>query len=271
MHAVRWSRWSATTSTSSRARSTSSRPGRAASRSLSPSSRRWPSVWPRRRSSRSPTHGGDARSAPCSRTPSRCSSARIARDPGRSCGSPPRSSVMSAASVKIQRLADEGVRPRDAAAKLKMHPFVAEKAFAQAANFSADELSVGCRSARGARRCGEGRLAAAGRAGARPRARRRHPPGELVLLAARSRAACALRRAAVFLCSLPRDAALSSQLTSSRCRSTTAVASPPSEASLRRRMSVFAVERHRRFSRRCLEAWRTRFSCCLMFGTARER
>ena len=43
---------------------------------------------------------------------------------------------------RIQRLADEGVRPRDAAGKLKMHPFVAEKAFAQAANFSADELSL---------------------------------------------------------------------------------------------------------------------------------
>jgi DNA polymerase-3 subunit delta len=43
---------------------------------------------------------------------------------------------------RIQRLADEGVRARDAAGKLKMHPFVAEKAFAQAANFSADELSA---------------------------------------------------------------------------------------------------------------------------------
>lgn len=43
---------------------------------------------------------------------------------------------------RIQRLADQGVRARDAAGKLKMHPFAAEKAFAQAANFSADELSV---------------------------------------------------------------------------------------------------------------------------------
>jgi DNA polymerase-3 subunit delta len=41
---------------------------------------------------------------------------------------------------RCQKLADEGVRPRDAAAGLKMHPYVAEKAFAQAANFSADEL-----------------------------------------------------------------------------------------------------------------------------------
>jgi DNA polymerase III delta subunit len=41
---------------------------------------------------------------------------------------------------RCQRLADQGVRPRDAASRLKMHPFVAEKAFAQAANFSAEEL-----------------------------------------------------------------------------------------------------------------------------------
>jgi DNA polymerase-3 subunit delta len=41
---------------------------------------------------------------------------------------------------RCQRLADQGVRPRDAAGQLKMHPFVAEKAFAQAANFSAEEL-----------------------------------------------------------------------------------------------------------------------------------
>jgi DNA polymerase-3 subunit delta len=39
-----------------------------------------------------------------------------------------------------QALAAEGVRPREAAAGLKMHPFAAEKAFAQAANFTVDEL-----------------------------------------------------------------------------------------------------------------------------------
>jgi DNA polymerase III subunit delta len=39
-----------------------------------------------------------------------------------------------------QALAAEGVRPRDAAGRLKMHPFAAEKAFAQAANFSVEEL-----------------------------------------------------------------------------------------------------------------------------------
>jgi DNA polymerase-3 subunit delta len=37
-------------------------------------------------------------------------------------------------------LAAQGVRPRDAAPKLRMHPFAAEKAFAQAASFSPDEL-----------------------------------------------------------------------------------------------------------------------------------
>jgi DNA polymerase-3 subunit delta len=39
-----------------------------------------------------------------------------------------------------QRLDADGVRPRDAAAQLKMHPFAAEKAFGQARNFSVDEL-----------------------------------------------------------------------------------------------------------------------------------
>jgi DNA polymerase-3 subunit delta len=42
---------------------------------------------------------------------------------------------------RCQKLAEEGVRPRDAAGSLKMHPFVAEKAFAQAGNFSAKELA----------------------------------------------------------------------------------------------------------------------------------
>ena len=41
---------------------------------------------------------------------------------------------------RCQQLAAEGVRARDAAAKLKMHPFYAEKVFAQAESFSTDEL-----------------------------------------------------------------------------------------------------------------------------------
>ena len=39
-----------------------------------------------------------------------------------------------------QALAADGVRPRDAAGSLKLHPFAAQKAFDQAANFSVDEL-----------------------------------------------------------------------------------------------------------------------------------
>jgi DNA polymerase-3 subunit delta len=39
-----------------------------------------------------------------------------------------------------QALAAEGVRAREAAGRLKVHPFAAEKAFAQAQNFSVDEL-----------------------------------------------------------------------------------------------------------------------------------
>jgi DNA polymerase III delta subunit len=41
---------------------------------------------------------------------------------------------------RCQHLAAEGVRPRDAASTLKRHPFYVEKVFAQAANFSEDEL-----------------------------------------------------------------------------------------------------------------------------------
>jgi DNA polymerase-3 subunit delta len=41
---------------------------------------------------------------------------------------------------RCQQLAVEGVRPRDAASTLKRHPFYVEKVFAQAANFSDDEL-----------------------------------------------------------------------------------------------------------------------------------
>lgn len=41
---------------------------------------------------------------------------------------------------RCQSLAEEGARPREAASRLRMHPFVAQKAFAQAANFSVDEL-----------------------------------------------------------------------------------------------------------------------------------
>ncbi len=42
-----------------------------------------------------------------------------------------------------QSLAAEGLTPRDAASRLKLHPFAAEKAFAHAGNFSAEELTDG--------------------------------------------------------------------------------------------------------------------------------
>ena len=42
---------------------------------------------------------------------------------------------------KASRLADEGVRSSEIAGRLKMHPFVAEKAVKQARNFSAEELA----------------------------------------------------------------------------------------------------------------------------------
>ena len=41
---------------------------------------------------------------------------------------------------RCQRLAADGVRPRDAASTLKRHPFYVEKVFSQAANFTEDEL-----------------------------------------------------------------------------------------------------------------------------------
>lgn len=41
---------------------------------------------------------------------------------------------------QLQELAREGVRPRDAAGRLRMHPFYAEKLAGQAEGFSADEL-----------------------------------------------------------------------------------------------------------------------------------
>ena len=42
---------------------------------------------------------------------------------------------------KISRLTDEGVRTKEIAGRLRMHPFVAEKAAKQAGNFSPDELA----------------------------------------------------------------------------------------------------------------------------------
>ena len=43
----------------------------------------------------------------------------------------------------VKKLAAEGVRPRDAAGQLRMHPYYAEKMFAQAEAFSPEELGAG--------------------------------------------------------------------------------------------------------------------------------
>ena len=51
-----------------------------------------------------------------------------------------RSSTTSAACGAARRSPTKACRARDAAPRLKKHPFSAEKLFAQAANFSADEL-----------------------------------------------------------------------------------------------------------------------------------
>jgi DNA polymerase-3 subunit delta len=44
---------------------------------------------------------------------------------------------------RCQRLAADGVRPREAASTLKRHPFYVEKVFSQASNFSEEELRSG--------------------------------------------------------------------------------------------------------------------------------
>ena len=69
------------------------------------------------------------------------------------------------------------------------------------------------------------------------------PPLRGAYFPATSFAACALRRAAVFLCSAPRAVALSIDRTSRRCVDVIASASPSATASRRRRVSVFTVER----------------------------
>ena len=124
---------------------------------------------------------------------------------------------------RCQKLAEEGVRPRDAAASLKMHPFVAEKAFAQAANYSAEELADAIVRLAELDAASKGGSRLPARSRARANARRDHAPRELgvALRPRQSRAACALRRAAVLRCRAPRAAALSSQRTSARWRSST--------------------------------------------------
>ena len=174
---------------------------------------------------------------------------------------------------KIAALADEGVRPREIASRLKVHPFVAEKSSASGAQLlgrraRAGDASSSPSSTRG-RRAARGCPRIFSSSGRSSRSRARRSSGSYDFAAgspAASFAACDLRRATVFLWRTPLETARSSQRTSSRCAVCVASASPDSAASRSRRMSVFAVERQRRFSCRCRAAWRTRFSCCLIFG-----
>ena len=160
---------------------------------------------------------------------------------------------------RCQRLAEEGVRPRDAAASLKMHPFVAEKAFAQAANFSAEELAhaivrlaeLDAASKGGSRLPADLELA---RALVDMTRRAALALPALLRLAVACEQACGLRLAAGGGVLVERAAAMRPCRASGRARDAARRPRrrrPASAASLRRRMSVFAVERQRRFSTRC--------------------
>ena len=268
-----WCSSSATTRRRSRARSTSSRRGRQASRSASARSSALPSRSPRRRRSRSPTRGGGETRPRCSRRARRSSSASRSRGATRRRGSRRRSAHTSPVSAPASGSPAEGVRPRDAAGRLKMHPFYAEKLFAQADRFSAEELGDALvrLAALDLALKGESRLASdlelqralvdvarepARRLGARARSE--------------PRGARAFLRAAVFLCSAPRDAALSIVRTSSRCsgrdRVRVAVGDGRLEP-LRQRLDARAVAQ---VLQPLAGGGATRFSCWRMFGISVE-
>ena len=141
--------------------------GRRTSRSASARSSCSSPPWPRRRRSRSPTPG---RSATSART--LAASETIFEREGR----PRRDTAPRLAGAlgnhlvrvrRCQRLAAEGVRPRDAAATLKRHPFYVEKVFAQAGELLRGRAPRRGRPARRARPRAQGRQ----QAGARSRAR----------------------------------------------------------------------------------------------------
>ena len=181
----------------------------------------------------------------------------------------------------MKKLAADGVRPRDAAGQLRMHPYYAEKLFAQAEAFSPEELRAGVvRLAEldGALK-GQSKLAPdleVQRAlvdltsqGAPSGQRRDDGPGPRGFgipgsiagrLAAGSSwrwirrltypaapaaifAACDFFRAAVLACSAPRLVARSIVRTSSRCSEVTRSASPSAAALSSRFVSVLIVER----------------------------
>ena len=176
--AARWSSWSATTRTSSRARSTSSRSGPARRRD-----RRGRGRAARRRAGRrtavrrSPTLGEGATSPGCSPRASRSSSARpaLGRDPDARRPArrarPPRPGVPAPRRRGRPRRA---TRPRE----LKMHPFAAEKAFDAGAELLRRRAARGDRRPRRPRPRGQGRQPPAARARAPADAGRDHarPP-----------------------------------------------------------------------------------------------
>ena len=147
---------------------------------------------------------------------------------------------------RCQHLAAEGVRPRDAASTLKRHPFYVEKVFAQAANFSEDELREAVvrlaeldHALKGGSKLApdlelqRALIDLSAEALARARALRRR----------RARAARDFLRAAVFLCSAPRAAPLSIVRTSSRCSAASLSLSPSAAAASSRFVRVLTVER----------------------------
>ena len=138
-------------------------------------------------------------------------------------------------------------------ARLKMHPFAAEKAFGQAANFGDDELRAAVVRLAETRPGAQGRQPARRRARARARAGRDHAAGRgagsrarLALGGSRpeaSRAAWAFLRPAVFGGSRPwpRPGRSSGRARGAPLRPSPS--SPSSTALSRRRVSVLTVER----------------------------
>ena len=108
----------------------------------------------------------------------------------------------------LKRLAAEGVKPKEAAERLKLHPFRAQKLYGQAEGFSDEELDDAVRAARRARRRAEGPEQARARPRGAADARRAHAAARRrvrasgrrarTALPATSRAARDFLRAAVF-------------------------------------------------------------------------
>ena len=116
-----------------------------------------------------------ATSPACSSPPSSCSSAP--RDP-RSRTIPRVASILTSHVARLrqcQALEAEGLSAKDAAARLKQHPFYVQKLFAQARNFTPGRAARGDGPPRRARPRAQGRLAPDGRARARARADRDRP------------------------------------------------------------------------------------------------